>query len=381
MVIIGGGIAGLSAAYFLSEGAKDSAISSITVIESEKSLAYHTTGRSAALLTYNYGSGPIRPMNLASGPFLSAPPAGFADHPVLADRGILTVAEEPDHELFETALEAGRSLVDSIGEIDTSEASVIAPHIIFNETTRAMWEPDAKSIDVAGLHQGYVRGARQNGVTIATSHRADAVVRDGSGPEASWLVETTGGDLHADVVVNAAGAWGDHVAKRAGVEPVGLTPMIRTAFMVPSHFDGSEHFPFVANAPHDWYVGPDGPQFLCSPADEQPSEACDAKPEEIDIARAIEAINAATHLDITTVRSSWAGQRTFAPDRSMVIGPDPEHPSFVWCVGQGGTGIQTSPAAGQLVADIVLDGIPAADRVVEIDGFDRASLAPGRLRH
>lgn len=383
MVIIGGGIAGLSSAYFVSSMMAEGGIESVTVIEAETSLAYHTTGRSAALLIYNYGTDAIRPLNLASGPFLSTPPDGFSDHPLLSPRGIITVADEADHELFETQLHTGRALVEStpgmeIVELSTSEAVALAPHVRFGDGVRAMYEPEAKSIDVAGLHQGFVRGFRANGGTISTARRADAVVASGDG----WVVETIDGDLHADVVVNAAGAWGDHVAQRAGVRPVGLTPMRRTAFMVESRFDDSERFPFVANAPHDWYAGPDGRQFLCSPADETPTEAADAKPEEIDIARAIDVINEATHLDIRSVKSSWAGQRTFAPDRSMVIGSDPDRPTFVWCVGQGGTGIQTSPAAGHLVAECVADlaGERAPDEL-DLGAADRPALAASRFRH
>ena len=391
MVIIGGGIAGLSSAYFVSSMMADGGIESVTVIEAETSLAYHTTGRSAALLIYNYGNDAIRPLNLASGPFLSDPPAGFSDHPLLADRGIVTVADAANHALFETQLAAGQALVESIPgleivELESSEAVALAPHVRFDDDIRAMYEPGAKSIDVAGLHQGFVRGFRANGGTIATARRADAVVPDGSGDGHGWTIETTDGELHADIVVNAAGAWGDHVARRAGVAPVGLTPMRRTAFMVESRFDDSERFPFVANAPHDWYAGPDGRQFLCSPADETPTEAADAKPEEIDIARAIDLINEATHLDIRSVKSSWAGQRTFAPDRSMVIGPDPEHSSFMWCVGQGGTGIQTSPAAGQLVAEYIaaqagVDGSTSTSNPVDVSAVDRPALAASRFRH
>jgi D-arginine dehydrogenase len=208
---------------------------------------------------------------------------------------------------------------------------------------------------VAALHQSFVRGVSSAGGTIATSQRASELRPDGSG----WRIATSGGaSLGADVVVNAAGAWADEVAAMAGLEGVGLRPLRRTAFMVPSHQGGSERWALVADIEHRWYVKPDGRQFLCSPADETPSEPCDAKPEEIDIARAIELINGATTLDIRTVRSSWAGLRTFSPDRTMVIGPDPDSPGFIWCAGQGGTGIQTSPGAGQLVADLVLDGRP-----------------------
>jgi len=148
--------------------------------------------------------------------------------------------------------------------------------------------------------------------------------------------------------------------------------------MTPSRHVDSAGWPLVADVDHNWYVKPDGSQFLCSPADEEPSEPCDAKPEEIDIAMAIDRINSATTLDIRHVASSWAGLRTFSPDRSMVIGPDPDDPTFVWCVGQGGTGIQTAPAAGQLVSDLIGLGSPGpklADYELDLD-----NLLPGRFR-
>jgi D-arginine dehydrogenase len=194
-----------------------------------------------------------------------------------------------------------------------------------------------------------------------------------------WIVTLDGGaTVRADVVVNAAGAWGDVVAARAGLAPVGLQPLRRTAFMTPSRHSGSERWPLLADVDHQWYVKPDGIQFLCSPADEQPSEPCDAKPEPIDVALAIDRINEATTLDIRHVASSWAGLRSFVGDRSMVIGPDPAEPRFVWCVGQGGTGIQTSPAAGQLVADLLLGGEPGPS-FAAVD-LDLAALLPDRLR-
>ncbi|MEL6982896.1 MAG: FAD-binding oxidoreductase, partial [Actinomycetota bacterium] len=211
---------------------------------------------------------------------------------------------------------------------------------------------------------------------VETLARVDAATRPAAGQP--WVVETTKGPWEADVVVNAAGAWGDVVAGRAGVDPVGLVPKRRTAFMVASRWDDSADWPMAAEAELSWYLKPDGRQFLCSPADETPSEPVDAKPEEVDIAIAIDRINEATSLDIRSVRSSWAGLRTFAPDGAMVIGPDPDDPSFVWCVGQGGTGIQTAPGAGQLLADLCLDGKPGA--VFDGIELDLAGLSAARFR-
>jgi D-arginine dehydrogenase len=184
-------------------------------------------------------------------------------------------------------------------------------------------------------------------------------------------------------VVNASGAWGDLVAEAAGIEPVGLQPRRRTAFMVPlsalpdTARTDTHDWPMLVNVDHDWYVKPDGAQFLCSPADQTPSAPVDARAEELDVALAIERINAETRLRITSVASVWAGLRTFAPDESMVIGPDPANRSFVWCVGQGGTGIQTAPAAGRLTAALALGD---DDDIMSTPGLDLAALSAQRFR-
>lgn len=372
VVVIGGGIAGASAAFFLSE---TGLIDQITLVEAEPQLAHHTTGRSAALFTENYGAGPIRPLAHASLAFLSDPPVALADFPVLEPRGIMSVATVPSqYESLERQLGEGASATNPVVEISTAEAEEHAPHIAFGPDHRVMWDAHAFDIDVAALHQIYVRGLRINGGQIKTSHRVDAAHPDGEG----WQIDTTAKPLHADVIVNAAGAWGDLVASSAGIATLGLQPLRRTAFMVSSPFRDSRGYPFVASIDHSWYLRPDGQQFMCSPGDETPSEPCDARPEELDIAIAIERINTNTHLNIRSITTSWAGLRTFGPDRAMVIGPEPGQENFFWCVGQGGTGIQTSPGAGQLVADLLTRHEPGA--TFSGAGLDLPALLPDRLR-
>jgi D-arginine dehydrogenase len=183
--------------------------------------------------------------------------------------------------------------------------------------------------------------------------------------------------MAADVVIDAAGAWGDIVASLGGVEPVGLEPRRRTAFMVPGDISYAG-WPLVADVDNGFYFRPDGTQILCSLADETPVPPGDARPNQLDVALAIERINAATTLDITTVRSAWAGLRNFVPDRAMVIGFDVDHPGFFWLVGQGGTGIQTAPAAGELTAFLVTKG--EAPPVQLAAGLDLAALSPARFR-
>ncbi|HEY5649894.1 MAG TPA: FAD-dependent oxidoreductase [Acidimicrobiia bacterium] len=331
VVVIGGGIAGVSVAAELSTNR------AVTLLEGESTLAYHTTGRSAALFFGSYGHPDTLPLTRLSHEWFENPPT---DHPVLSLRGALTVAFSGDL----PELEGGIT-------ISGSEAVDLVPVLDGTRLIGAVWEPDAADMDVAAIHQAYVRILRSNGGEIVTSARVTLLERG-----SPWRITTAAGTWEADIVVNAAGAWGDEVAMMAGLAPVGLVPKRRTAFMVTAP-PNSERWPLVTDAGHHFYFKPDGLQLLCSPADETPSEPCDARPQDVDIALAIERINEATTLGIRSIRSSWAGLRTFAPDGSMVIGPDPDDETFFWLVGQGGTGIQTAPAAAQLAAGLI-DGDP-----------------------
>jgi len=370
IVVIGGGIAGVSAAWALLDTA---GAPQVVLVETEPHLAHHTTGRSAAQLIENYGAGPVRPLTAASLPFLRMPPGDLVDGPLLRARSLLMVATVDQDGVVDATLAGDPTTTPTIVEITPGEAVRRFPPLRIERIHRAVLEPDSSDIDVAGLHQAFVRGLRRRGGEIRTSTRVDSAEPDGAG----WRVHTTQGDLHADLIVNAAGAWGDLVARTAGVAPIGLRPLRRTAFMVPAP-DGDADWPLTADIEHHWYLKPDGPQLLCSPGDETPSEPCDARPDGIDIAIAIDRINEATTLNIRSISSSWAGLRTFSPDGSMVIGPEPSRPSFVWCVGQGGTGIQTAPGAGRLVADLVLRGGPGPS--FEAVRLDLAGLLPDRFR-
>ncbi|MEM8922612.1 MAG: FAD-binding oxidoreductase [Actinomycetota bacterium] len=370
VVVIGGGIAGVSAAYALAEHPSEP---HVHLVETEQALAHHTTGRSAAQLIVNYGTAPTKALTVAGLDFFQSPPDDLVVAPLLTTRGVLSLAAPAQVGLAETQAAEGRAAGATIELLDATEACRLAPLLRPEPIEVAVFEPESADIDVAGLHQAFVRGVRAAGGTIEPARRVTALGPDGDG----WRIDTTDGPLTTDLVVNAAGAWGDEVAAMAGVTPVGLEPRRRTAFMVAAP-DGAPDEPLVAEITHTWYAKRDGAQYLCSPADETPSAPCDAKPEEIDVAMAIDRINTATTLDITSVRSAWAGLRTFSPDETMVLGPDPDRPSFVWCVGQGGTGIQTAPATGRLVADLAIDGAPRAGLVAS--GVDASAFAAARFR-
>ena len=366
VAVVGGGIAGVAAAFHLAARAE------VVLLEAESTLAYHTTGRSAALLFESYGSPGIRPLTMASREFFDDPPDGLADFPFLSRRGGMLVGGIQHREALEDWEADARRTGTPVERLEPREARRICPALREDLLAWAVWEPDAADMDVASIHQAFVRGARRRGARIRVSSPVDALEKTPGG----WKVQVGQETLQVEVVVNAAGAWGDEIARLAGVHPVGLTPMRRTVFMAP----GSEEYrewPLVASAAMEWYFKPDGIQLLCSLSEENPSPPCDARPEPLDIALAIERINDATTLGIRSVRSSWTGLRTFAPDREMVIGLDPREEGFFWLVGQGGTGIQTAPAAGELTASLVLDS-QVSSRLLE-HGLNIDVLSPRRF--
>ena len=366
VVVVGGGIAGVSAAAALADSV------SVLLVEKESALAYHT-GRSAALYYPNYGVGPVRPLTLASRETIFAPPDGFTETPIATPRAVLTVATDTQVGRLRTLEREAREIGVPADIVDGRGALALCPILDTDVIVAGLLEPDCFDLDVSTLHQGFVRTLRRAGADIATSSPVVSITRHQRG----WNLETPSGRVECGTIVNAAGAWGDEVARMAGLEPVGLRALRRTAFMVPA-IAGAGEWPFVVGADHDFYFRPDGEQFLCSPSEEVPSEPADVKPRDEDIALAIERINAATTLGIRSVRSAWTGLRTFSPDRAMVIGPDPDDAGFVWLVGQGGTGIQTAPAAADLIADLVLGRGPSA-RLIHA-GIDTAALSPQRFR-
>jgi D-arginine dehydrogenase len=365
VVIIGGGIAGLAAAASLASRAR------VTVIEQEPTLAFHTTGRSAAVFLVNYGGKASRPLAAASIEFLERPPQGAVDAPLLSPRGAIWIAAEHQLGLME---EMTRTATGSTAlSIDRDKVLELVPLLNPEYVAGGLWEEDARDIDVAGLHQAFVRIARRDGAEILTGAPASSIERRQDG----WTVVTPAGRLDCDAVVNASGAWGDRVAAMAGVAPVGLQPMRRTAFMVPGH-PTHRDWPMVVDVGEGFYFKPDGVQILCSLSEENPSEPTDPQPRMEDVALAIERINEASSLGIRTVNSQWTGLRTFAPDREMVIGEEPAASGFFWLVGQGGSGIMSSPGYGALVASQVL-GEPMPEALVKA-GVDPSTTSPSRFR-
>lgn len=372
IVVIGGGMAGVSVAANLLGGGGAARggdpAGSVLLLEAEARLAHHTTGRSAAKFLETYGAAPIRALTRASRPLYEAASADGETPPLLTPGPEMIVADR------DTAadLDARLAEVPSLRRLTVDEARGICPVLSETYLAAAALEEDAADIDVLGLHQHYLRAARRCGLEVRSGARVLSATRAGD----VWRIETTGGTIEAGVVVDAAGAWADQVAAAFGAAPVGLRPLRRTLAVVPAgRVDRA--WPIVADMAETFYFRPEGDALLISPADETLSDPVDAKPDDLDVALAIDRVNAATTLGIRSVRTAWAGLRTFAPDRLPVAGYDPAAPGFFWLAGQGGYGIQMAPALAATAAALVR-GKPVPTEI-RAAGVDAAALAPARF--
>ncbi|WP_394762090.1 NAD(P)/FAD-dependent oxidoreductase [Phenylobacterium sp.] len=366
-LIIGSGIAGAGAAYELADGAR------VLLLEREDAHGHHTTGRSAALYSEAYGNAVIRGLTRASRPFFEAPPPGFAAHALLTPRGCLYVGR-PDQAQALAALLAAEP--DALAPLTREAVLALVPALRPDYVGSGLLEAGAMDADVEALHQGFLRGARARGAQVRLSAEVLAIVH-GAGAFAVRLA--SGETVEAAVVVNAAGAWADRVAALADVRPVGLQPMRRTAVIVEAP-DGLDvrGWPMVIDADEAFYFKPDAGRLLASPADETPSEPCDAWADDMDVAVCIDRIQAAADLPVRRVVRSWAGLRSFVADRSPVIGFDDRVPGFFWLAGQGGYGVQTAPAAARAAAALARRQAIPADIVAQ--GVTAEHLSPARLR-
>jgi D-arginine dehydrogenase len=372
--VIGGGIAGLSTAWSLA------ARHDVVVLESGAELGAQATGRSAATLSETSGPRAVCALARTSRRFLEDPPEGFADHPLTAPRGLLWIGRDGDGPALDAIAEVAASGVAPTARRVTADDAVGLVPALRREAVDAgaVWEPEALALDVAALVAAFAAGARSRGAEI----RRRCEVLEAERANGSWTVHCAAGDggpatVAADIVVDAAGAWGDVVAERAGVAPLGLHPLRRTACVVPAPSEVAG-WPLVMDVAGRVYFEPEPGGLLLSPADEHPSAPVDATAEMEDVAWALEQLAETTTLDVRHVRSSWAGLRTFTADRVPAVGWDPDVPGFVWVVGQGGAGIKTAPAIGAAVASIV-SGEPWPAELGTL-GVAADDLSPARLR-
>ena len=367
--IVGAGIAGVSAAYHLAPRAR------VVILEREHVAAYHTTGRSAALHSETYGSAEIRAITVATGHFYRKPPPGFTDHPLLTPRGALIAGRADQTEALQKAAAEYARLVPSVRWRTPKEVLALQPLLKPEACAGGAIHELAEDMDVAAIHAGFLKGARASGALLRLNSEVTALDRKNGG----WMIRLGDGEtIDVANIVNAAGAWADVLAGLAGAKPVGLVPKRRTAFT----FDAPaglalDKMPMVIDFDETWYVKPEVGQFLGSPADETPSPPCDAQPEEMDIAIAVDRIETGMTLKINRIKNKWAGLRSFVPDKNLVVGYDAV-PGLFWLAGQGGYGIQTGAAAGRLAADLALGkGLPSDIAGL---GVTERALSPGRFR-
>jgi len=345
-LVVGAGIAGAGFAYFCAPNAR------VTIIDMEDQAGYHTTGRSAAFYAETYGGAKLQPLTTASKDFFLSPPAGFAEQAILSPLGALHVFREDQRNKAEGLYREMRKELPGIALLDAQEIRKRAPFLNQSCLAGGIDDPDCGNLDVAALHQGFLKGAKSAGATLLLGAGFESATYD----EGHWTVQTRTGQIRAKNIVNAAGAWGDEVAVRAGINPVALTPLRRTIATVanPRGLPFKKDGPIVIDVDEKFYFKPEGTGYLVSPADETESPACDAQPDIEDVALGAALFEQATGAEISRIEAKWAGLRTFAPDRAPVIGYAPDNSSFFWNVGQGGYGIQTAPAWSALASATAL---------------------------
>ena len=368
-IIIGAGIAGASVACWLAPHGR------VVLLERESQPGYHSTGRSAAVYAPGYGNAQVRALTRASRAFFDTPPAGFAEHPLLTPRGVLFVAASGQQAALDALWVELHPASPALARLSADEACQKVAALRHAQVAGALFDPDASDIDVHALHQGFLKGMRKAGGQLV----CNAEVRSIRRANAHWCVEAGEQRWEAPVVINAAGAWADVLARMAGAPELGLVPKRRTAFMFsPPAEMAIDHWPLVIGAAEDWYIKPDAGALLGSPANADPVPPQDVQPEELDIALAAHRIEEMTTLTVGRPRTPWAGLRSFVADGGLVGGFEPTAPGFFWLAAQGGYGIQTAPAMGQACAALAR-GLPLPE-ALRTEGLSAVDLGPDRLR-
>lgn len=365
IIVIGAGIAGASVAAELADSGAH-----VLLIEREAQAGYHTTGRSAALYSQSYGPPAIRALTRASDAYFKDPASEFAPHPLLRQRDVVYIARADQ----DAALQGLRDeLGDAVEPMDPAELQQHVPLLRPGYVAQALREASAADIDVDALHQLYLKRLRAAKGVLRTG----AELRGLSRADGLWQVETRSARLAAPIVVNAAGAWADEVAAMAGVTTIGLTPKRRTALLITPPPDCNiVDWPMIIDADEEFYAKPDAGKLLISPADETPSPPCDAQPDEMDVAIAVDRFETAFDMQVRRIDHKWAGLRSFVADKSPVAGFAPQTDGFFWLAGQGGYGIQSAPALARAAAALIEGHAMPTDIVAE--GITADVLSPTR---
>lgn len=360
VLVVGGGIAGLSVAARLAPHVR------VVVLESESAPGYHASGRSVAFAHYGLGNVLVRDLTALSMGELAA---HGSVHPALH------IATAKDIAALDALEAVHRHYGCDYARVGPEEARALMPALKPEACAAALVDHGSLKLDTHAMLQAAVAEVRAGGGQVVTGARVSAITREGAG----WQVATSAGDFAALVLVNAAGAWADDIARLAGVQPIGIEPRRRTviSFAAPEGEDVSR-WPFTKTVGEGFYLLPEGrSQILASSMDQTPSEPCDAAPEELDIAIAADRVEQATTLPIRRISHSWAGLRSFAPDELPVVGEAAGAPGFVWCAGQGGAGFQTAPALSRIAAAAVL-GLPFPEDCAAA-GLTAETFSPARL--
>ncbi len=370
VAVIGGGIAGTSVAAELSKDRR------VLLLEMESQPGYHTTGRSAAVYAAVYGPSPIRALTRASRAFFASPSTSHFNTALFRPRPIMMIArQEQAFALDQTIAEVG--VMTPVERINESAIRKLNPLVKTGYASAAMLDMSGEDIDVAALHQGYLRQFRDFGGDL----RCNATVLGLTHTGRDWQINTGVGEFTVDTIVNAAGAWAEHIGGLAQAESIGLIPKRRTAAIVAAPIelapDTLASLPITIDIEENFYLKPDAGRLLISPADETPSPACDAQPEDMDIALCVERIEQAFDLQVHRIESKWAGLRSFVADKCPVVGYSTTAPAFFWLAGQGGYGIQTAPALARLAASQVLQRPMPED--IAAEGVDLSEIDPSRL--
>ncbi len=364
IIIVGAGMAGASLAAELAPYRR------VLILEAEAAPGYHATGRSAAFWSECYGGPGVQGLTKASQDMLANPPAGFSDISFLQPRGALHLAQESSGYLVAKMISDFAEYQVNISRTNGEGIEQRVPGIKSSWNT-GVWEPDCCDIDVAALHSAYLREAKRKSAQLVCKAR----VIKADQKLGVWTIQTSNDTYTANMLINAAGAWADNLAQVANVKPAGIQPLRRTIVQLAVEPAADPLMPLIMGLDGSFYfkANADGSIWL-SPHDETPSTACDAAPNELDVATAIDRLHQVVDWKILRVQHKWAGLRSFAPDRLPVIGRDGEIPDFFWFAGQGGFGIQTAPAAAKLAASLILETGHGLRGVVA------NHFRPGRLR-
>lgn len=364
-LVIGAGISGASAAAELSKAG------SVVVLEAESVPGYHSTGRSAALFTPNYGPDLVRKISRLSYDFLKNPPEVFTNNKLLEPRGMMSVALGQPLSCLTSLVDAGNGEIELI---DKNQTLQLAPFLNPDKLQGAAYEEAVEDIDVAALHQGFLKALSISGGELIVNMAVKGITRHNG----VWEISAGDEVFRSRIVVNAAGAWADSIGSMAGLRPIHLSPKRRSAILVdvPGTIDLAK-VPAMDFVGGENYIKPEKTRLMVSPGDAVPVEAQDIQADDYDIAVLVDWLESTTSIRVSRIDHQWAGLRSFVPDGHPVVGFASEAEGFFWLAGQGGYGIMMAPSLGRACAELILRG--RLPKEFTDAGIKREFLSPDRI--